>query len=66
MGPPWGPIDQKVGLRVTHIIETAASAHGFEFIPTSGALTAERVVDGIHPNRQGSVAIADRVISALG
>lgn len=66
MSPPWGPIDQKVGLRVTGIIEAAASAHGFEFIPTTGALTGDRVVDGIHPNRQGSVAIAAKVISALG
>lgn len=66
MGPPWGPIDRRDGTRITRIIESAASAHGFEFIATTGALTASTVVDGIHPNRQGSVAIADKVISALG
>lgn len=66
MGPPWGPVDPGNGERVTSIIEAAAARHGLEFIPTTGALTASRVVDGVHPNRAGSVAIADRVISALG
>ncbi|GAA3528154.1 hypothetical protein GCM10022234_26750 [Aeromicrobium panaciterrae] len=65
MGPPWGPVDRYDGTRVTRIIEAAAAQHGLEFIPTTGALNDERVVDGIHPNRQGCIAIADKVISAL-
>lgn len=65
MGPPWGPLDPTNGERVTAIIEASATRLGLEFIPTSGALTEARVLDGVHPNRQGSVAIADRVISAL-
>lgn len=66
MGPPWGPIDPANGERVSAIIEAAANRLGMEFIPTAGALTASRVVDGVHPNRAGSVAIANRVIRALG
>ncbi|MDR7087546.1 lysophospholipase L1-like esterase [Aeromicrobium panaciterrae] len=66
MGPPWGPLDPANGERVTAIIKAAASRHGLEFIPTTGALTEARVLDGVHPNREGSVAIANRVISTLG
>jgi lysophospholipase L1-like esterase len=65
LGPPWGPLDPTNGIRVTAIIEAAAERHGLQFISTHGALTARGVVDGIHPNRRGSIAIADRVIDAL-
>lgn len=65
MGPPWGPLDPTNGKRVTAIIEASATKLGLEFIPTTGALTEARVLDGVHPNREGSVAIANRVISAL-
>lgn len=65
MGPPWGPIDPANGERVTAIIEAAATRLGMEFIPTTGSLTASRTVDGVHPNRAGSAAIANRVIRAL-
>ena len=66
MGPPWGPSDRKNGQRITAIIEAAAARYDFEFIATTGALTQDRVLDGVHPNRGGSVAIANRVIHALG
>ncbi len=66
MGPPWGPLDTANGERVTAIIKASAASHGFEFIPTTGVLTETRVLDGVHPNRSGSVAIANRVINALG
>jgi lysophospholipase L1-like esterase len=65
LGPPWGPLDRAEGRRVTAIIEDEARAHDIEFISTSGALTSDRVLDGVHPNRDGSLAIARRVISAL-
>ena len=65
LGPPWGPLDRADGLRVTAIIRAQAEQHGIEFISTRGALTADRVIDGVHPNRQGSLAIARRVIAAL-
>ena len=65
LGPPWGPVDPDNGVRITGIIERSARSHGLEFISTRGALTAERVVDGVHPNRDGSLAIARRVIRAL-
>jgi lysophospholipase L1-like esterase len=65
LGPPWGPLDRAEGRRVTAIIEDEARAHGVEFISTAGSLTTDRVVDGVHPNRGGSLAIARRVISAL-
>ena len=66
LGPPWGPLDPAHGVRVTNIIETVAKRHGLQFISTTGALTADRVIDGIHPNRAGSRAIAARVIRTLG
>ncbi|WP_188110496.1 SGNH/GDSL hydrolase family protein [Aeromicrobium ginsengisoli] len=65
LGPPWGPRDQQNRQRVTAIIAAQAKLHGIQFISTTGALTADRVVDGVHPNRKGSLAIARRVIAAL-
>lgn len=65
VGPPWGPLDRAGGRRVTAIIADEARSHGLQFISTRGALTSDRVVDGVHPNRAGSLAIARRVIGAL-
>jgi lysophospholipase L1-like esterase len=65
LGPPWGPLDRADGARVTRIIAAQARVHGLQFVSTRGALTADRVLDGIHPNRAGSLAIARRVIRAL-
>lgn len=65
LGPPWGPMDQLAGRRITRIVQDEARAHHMEFVSTRGALTADRVVDGVHPNRDGSLAIARRVIRAL-
>lgn len=65
LGPPWGPLDAVDGRRITAIIAAEAAAHDVQFIGTAGALTAARVVDGTHPNRAGSRAIARRVIAAL-
>jgi lysophospholipase L1-like esterase len=64
LGPP-GPFDRANGRRVTAIVQAEAKAHGMQFISTTGALTASRVIDGVHPNRAGSVAIARKVIAAL-
>lgn len=66
LGPPWGPLQLLEGLRITRIVKAAVERHGFEFVDTAGTLTAENVVDGIHPNRAGSLAIADRVIATVG
>ncbi|MET0819816.1 MAG: SGNH/GDSL hydrolase family protein [Aeromicrobium sp.] len=65
LGPPWGPLDRSDGVRVTRIVAAQARLHGLQFVSTRGALTADRVLDGIHPNRAGSLAIARRVIRAL-
>ena len=65
LGPPWGPLDPANGARVTAIIRAQAKQHGIQFVSSRGALTADRVIDGVHPNRQGSLAIARRVIAAL-
>ena len=65
LGPPWGPSNPTNQLRVTAIIKAQAAQHGLQFVSTRGALTAERVIDGVHPNRKGSLAIARRVIAAL-
>ena len=65
LGPPWGPLDPPNGVRVTTIIRQQAAAHDVQFISTAGALRSDRVIDGVHPNRAGSLAIARRVITAL-
>lgn len=65
LGPPWGPLQPIARLRVTPIIERAATEHDFEFVDTAGTLTPAHVLDGVHPNRGGSIAIAKRVIAAL-
>ena len=65
VGPPWGPLDRAEGRRVTAVIRSEARAHGIQYIGTGGALTSDRVVDGVHPNRAGSLAIARRVIRGL-
>ena len=65
LGPPWGPFQRVQGQRITRIIQAQARTHDVQFIDLSGTLTAEHVVDGIHPNRAGSAAIARRVVSAL-
>ena len=65
LGPPWGPLDRTDGARITRIVAAEARSQGLQFISTWGALNADRVVDGIHPNRDGSLAIARRVIRGL-
>lgn len=66
LGPPWGPLDQLGRRRLTAIVYAAAKAHGVQFISTVGTIDRrERVSDGVHPNRAGSRALADRVIAAL-
>jgi lysophospholipase L1-like esterase len=66
LGPPWGPEDPWDGKRVTSIVHTAAQRHGLTYVSTTGTLDdPARVVDGVHPNRDGSTALAERVISAL-
>ena len=66
LGPPWGTLDQLGRQRLTAIVYAAAKAHGVQYVSTVGTLDRrERVLDGIHPNRAGSRALADRVIAAL-
>ncbi|TXL62029.1 SGNH/GDSL hydrolase family protein [Aeromicrobium terrae] len=66
LGPPWGPESPWDGKRVTSIVHTAAQRHGLKYVSTTGTLDdPARVVDGVHPNRDGSTALAERVISAL-
>jgi lysophospholipase L1-like esterase len=66
LGPAWGPLDQLGRKRLTAIVHAAAKAHGVQYVSTMGTIDRrERVLDGIHPNRAGSRALADRVIAAL-
>ncbi len=66
LGPPWGPFDQRASLGITSIIRKAARDHGLQYVNTAGTLDrTNRVVDGVHPNRAGSVALANRVIRAV-
>ena len=61
-----GPLDQLGRKRLTAIVHAAATSHGVQFISTVGTIDRrERVSDGVHPNRAGSRALADRVIAAL-
>lgn len=66
LGPPWGPLQPIERVVVTGVVRQSAELHDFEFIDTTGTLPAENVLDGVHPNRAGNIAIARRVISALG
>ena len=66
LGPPWGTLDQLGRQRVTAIVQAAAKLHGVQYVSTEGTIDRrERLTDGIHPNRVGSRALADRVIAAL-
>ena len=66
LGPPWGTLDQLGRQRVTAIVQAAARAHDLQYVSTIGTIDRrERVLDGVHPNRAGSRALADRVIAAL-
>lgn len=66
LGPPWGTLDQLARQRLTAIVFEAAKAHDLQYVSTMGTLDRrERVLDGVHPNRAGSRALADRVIAAL-
>ncbi len=65
LGPPWGPLQPVEGLRMTSIVKQAAADHDVEFVDMAGVLPPENVIDGVHPNRAGSVAIAQRVMAAL-
>ncbi len=66
LGPPWGTLDQLGRHKLTSIVYAAAKSHGVQYVSTMGTLNRrERVLDGIHPNRAGSRALADRVIAAL-
>ena len=66
LGPPWGTLDQLGRRKLTAIVHAAARAHHVEYVSTMGTLDRrDRVLDGVHPNRAGSRALADRVIAAL-
>lgn len=66
LGPVWGPKDSRHEERIRAIIESSADSHDMEFIDTRGVLPAEHVMDGTHPNRRGSAALARRVIDGIG
>jgi lysophospholipase L1-like esterase len=66
LGPPWGTLDQLGRNRITSIVRAAATSHGFQYVDTVGTIDRrERLTDGVHPNRAGNRALADRVIAAL-
>ena len=66
LGPPWGPSDPWQQRRITSIVHTSALRNGLEYVDTGGTLDrADRVLDGVHPNRAGSRALGEAVIAAL-
>jgi len=65
LAPPWGPLQQRYADDVTAAIETAADRHDLQFVPMDGVLTEQRTPDGVHPDLDGSRAIAERVLEAL-
>lgn len=66
LGPPWGPKDLDQRERVTAIVKASANAHGMSYISTRGSFSKDRVRDGIHPNRAGSLKLGTKVIKAVG
>ncbi|GAA1737937.1 SGNH/GDSL hydrolase family protein [Aeromicrobium alkaliterrae] len=65
LAPPWGPLQQQYVDDVTAAIETAADRNGCEFLPMDGVLPEDRTPDGVHPDLDGSRAIAEVVLTAL-
>ena len=66
LGPAWGTTSADQRDRVTEIIRASAEAHGMTFISTTGVFDGDRVLDGTHPNRAGSIALGQTVIKAVG
>ena len=66
LAPPWGPLQAELTDRVARTIGAVAGRRGLTYVSMDGVLPAAHVVDGVHPNRTGSTAIAERVIAALG
>lgn len=66
LGPPWGPRNLSQRERVTAIVKASAKAHHMTYISTRGSFSKARVVDGVHPNRAGSVKLGKKVIKAIG
>lgn len=65
LAPPWGPLQQRYVTDVTDAIEAAAELHDCEFVRMDGVLPAHRTPDGVHPDVNGSKAIAETVLQAL-
>ena len=55
---PWGPRGTRNRTRVTSIIETSATEHGYTFVRTADVLTRHNTNDGIHPTRRGNERLA--------
>lgn len=66
LGPPWGSVDASQRDRVTAIIKASAQRAQMHFIDTSKIFDGARTLDGTHPNRAGSQALARRVIAVIG
>lgn len=66
LGPPWGSLNASERSRITSIIKSSAQRHHMRFIDTRGVFNGNRTIDGIHPNRAGSVALGNRVIKGIG
>jgi len=66
LGPPWGSVNASEQSRITSIIKSSAQRHHMKFIDTRGVFNGNRTIDGTHPNRNGSMALGNRVIKGIG
>ncbi len=66
LGPPWGPTGLDQRERVTAIVKASARAHRMSYVSTRGTFSNAHVVDGIHPNRAGSLMLSHKVIKVIG
>lgn len=59
---PWGTSKPRKARVIRPIIEAAAEAHGFTYVPTR-PLTLAQAPDGVHPNNEGSRFLRDQILA---
>lgn len=59
---PWGTSKSRKAAVIRPIIQAAAEAQGFTFVPTR-RLSLAQAPDGIHPNNEGSLFLRDQILA---
>jgi len=59
---PWGASKGRKAQVIRPLIQAAAEAHGFTWVPTR-RLTLAQAPDGVHPNNEGSRFLRDEILA---